>query len=72
MLVILLAGCGSQPGPFECSVDQDCSSSKLGDGICTDYGFCAFPDQRCNSGYRYHESAGELARVCVDEEPFPP
>lgn len=72
LILAALAACGS-PGPYYCCTDDDCASSKLGSGQCqSDYGFCAYPDDRCNSGYRYHDSAAELAGVCVGDEPFAP
>ena len=36
------------------------------DGMCTPEGLCAFPDEACESGHRYGQSAGALSGMCVE------
>jgi hypothetical protein len=54
------AGCGV-PTPLVCASDVTC-----GAGACIS-GHCALPDDRCASGFRYHESAGVLGGECTDD-----
>ena len=58
--LVAIAAC-SAPTPLPCADDSTCSP-----GICAD-GFCATADLACASGYRYHESAGDLAGACTHE-----
>jgi hypothetical protein len=66
VLVLGLAACG-EPQPYACEGNLDCRLPGM-QGVCTDFGFCAFADSSCASGLRYHESAGDLAGVCVGNE----
>lgn len=51
--------------PFACTDDLQCDSAT--GGRCMGPGFCAFPDDECESGYRYHASAtGNLSATCVE------
>ncbi len=59
----VLAACGT--GAFACTDDSECEPG-IG-GRCEPSGFCSFPDDACDSGYRYGDHASdELARQCVD------
>jgi len=69
-IVAWLAACG-EPAVFTCDIDSDCTLPGA-HGVCTSFGFCAFGDQSCPSGFRYHESAGQLAGVCVGQEGMTP
>ncbi len=64
-----LAACGD-PTPFTCDRNSDCSVDGV-TGVCTNFNYCAFPDDTCQSGLRYHDSAGSLAGTCVGSEPPP-
>lgn len=55
---LVVAGCGT-PGELVCDLDEQC-----GGGLCID-GSCAFDDDSCLSGLRFHESAGDRANQCV-------
>lgn len=56
------ATCGSVE-PFACIEDDQCDARAQ--GRCVAPGVCAFPDPQCASGYRYHDSAGSVAKTCV-------
>ena len=62
MVVVMMTfvACGT-PGEFVCDVDEDCGDF----GLCIDNS-CAFGDDACLSGLRFHESAGDRANECVD------
>lgn len=65
--LLLGAGCPSLD-PFACQGDDQCTLAA--DGVChLDRGACSYPDDACESGRRYSETAGALARTCVEEEP---
>lgn len=52
-------------GAFACAGSSQCQRSGEA-GICTDAGYCAFPDDACEGGYRYHaRSPAGLAGACV-------
>jgi len=61
----LLAGC-LQVGTFPCEQDSQCVLDNR-EGICADAGWCALPDDGCESGYRYHERGvpDDLASQCA-------
>ena len=62
-----LAAC-SDVGEFYCDENYQCELDGE-QGTCTPYGLCAFHDATCPTPQlRYHESAGELADVCVGQE----
>jgi hypothetical protein len=58
IVMAALAGCG-EPTPLVCL-----DSAACGGGRCID-SFCADADPTCNSGFRYHESAGAQAGECT-------
>ena len=71
LILIAFAACGDV-GPYTCQIDRDCILNTRSDGVCTNDGFCAFPDDTCMpSGLRYHESAGPEANQCVDPSNAP-
>src|SRR5262245_17530571 len=55
--MVLAGSCA--PAPLPCTSDATCSG-----GVCAD-GFCAFADNSCLSGLRYHASAGQRAGDCT-------
>ncbi len=66
VVALLLASGGCLQGAFTCSEDAQCDLAS-GPGTCIDGG-CAFEDEGCPSGMRWHGSApGGLAGRCVDE-----
>jgi hypothetical protein len=56
--VALGLACGSA-STFSCADDGDCSG-----GVCA-AGYCAFPDDTCDSHLRYGDHGGALAGLCV-------
>ena len=64
----LLAGCLVDE-PYPCATTPQCVDSRHRQGACVaaDGGsYCAFDDQTCPSGLRWHESAAPpLAATCV-------
>lgn len=58
--LVLLLGCSSDPGVFECTASDQC-----GGGTCQPLGYCSFPNPRCASGQEYGALAGGLAYTCV-------
>jgi len=57
--------CLRDPG-FVCEDSAQCVAAA--DGVCTDLGWCAYPDGECASGLRFGESApDEVANACVGE-----
>ncbi|MEM6992929.1 MAG: hypothetical protein AAF721_20605 [Myxococcota bacterium] len=70
VVVSMLGGLGVAAGscsslrPFDCLDDEQCDT--IDQGVCIEPGFCAFPDPECETGYRFHASAGEsLSGQCV-------
>ena len=67
----LLGGC-VQVGTFPCEQDSQCVLDGR-EGICAAAGFCALPDDGCESGYRYHargvpeDLAGQCAPLSAGE-----
>ncbi|MEM6994876.1 MAG: hypothetical protein AAF721_30460 [Myxococcota bacterium] len=60
-----LVGLACPSDSFDCEGDHTCQNSD-GDGVCTDLGYCAFPDDVCPSGLQYGEAApAHLAGQCV-------
>jgi len=62
--------CLREPG-FVCEESAQCVAAK--DGVCTDLGWCAYPDVTCESGLRFGDSAPEDAAGIwvgdVEDEP---
>jgi hypothetical protein len=79
-VLLLGADCGSPgPGPvppFHCIDDGQCMLDGV-KGKCEKArnpdagisGFCAFPSNECDSGYRYDKTAGDLAGQCLPKPP---
>jgi hypothetical protein len=66
-LAIAIAAC-TDVYPFYCELDEQCFDGDE-EGVCTDWEQCAFDDDTCPAPQlRYHESAGDLADVCVGDE----
>jgi alpha-tubulin suppressor-like RCC1 family protein len=61
----LLGGC-VQVGMFPCEQDSQCVLDGR-EGVCAEAGFCALPDDGCDSGYRFHGRGvpDELAGQCM-------
>lgn len=61
----MLAGC-VRIGTFPCEEDSQCVLDGR-EGICADAGWCALPDDGCESGYRFHERGvpEDLAGDCA-------
>lgn len=67
-LVFASVGAGCSPfggGAFSCTESAQCGA----DGICEMNGLCSFPDGTCDSGRSYGQASGDLAGVCVGDEP---
>jgi hypothetical protein len=54
--------CGTSA--FLCGQDDDCDGAAGGQCV---QGYCAFPDEQCESGLRFAEHSGGLSGRCVDE-----
>jgi hypothetical protein len=52
-------------GAFQCTESAQCGVG----GACEANGLCSFADATCPSGRRYGEASGDLAGVCVGDEP---
>jgi len=65
LIAVLVAGCVRGGGSYRCGVDSECSFGGAA-GVCESTGFCSFPDDECESGYRYGEHAGSFANTCAD------
>ncbi len=65
MVLLVLTTC--RPSVFYCETDDACSSGNQS-GICVlPSGYCAFPNQRCDSGFAYGEFVPEsLSGGCVE------
>lgn len=60
----LVAGWACGSGAFDCTQATDCQGGgEAGECVA---GFCAFPDQTCDSGLRYGEHSGPLSGTCVE------
>lgn len=54
------------PGVYECETDLECGG---GAAVCTQNGYCGFPNSDCKSGYEYAEHSGPgLGGECVPEQ----
>lgn len=67
ILCTAIAGC-SPTTEFRCDDDHICLRDGK-PGVCEDTGFCSFPDEDCDSGYRYGELSGDFADTCTPEPP---
>ncbi len=52
---------------FECGSDDGCVRDGTA-GRCEAGGVCAYPNDACDSGWRYSPNAGSLAEMCVPPE----
>ena len=68
-LCSLTSGCRDVPG-LQCKEDWECHDWDLNPGRCLPSSrglFCALPDKRCTSGWRWTVTADELfSSMCVD------
>src|SRR5258705_8888572 len=60
-----VAGSPFGGGAFSCSDAAQCGPR----GVGGPNALCSFPDVDCLSGRRYGQASGDLANVCVGEEP---
>lgn len=51
---------------FVCATDEQCSSNGA-IGRCEGEGFCSFPDDECEDGFRFGDSSGDLSGLCVGD-----
>jgi hypothetical protein len=63
-LAILLTSVACKPKEYICKSRQECVASNGGYGLCVDT-HCAFVDQTCPSGWRFDDTAGAEAKLCV-------
>ncbi len=69
MSLLLLSGCGKNE--LICSENRECiSSGTITQGLCLQ-AHCAFHDPQCASLYRWDDSAGPFAGMCVEERYLP-
>jgi hypothetical protein len=66
--LVVTAACVHPPAAFRCSSSDQCT----GGGICQPTAFCSFSDPTCASAQRYGAASGDLAGVCVGDEPDAP
>ena len=65
VLVVSGAGAGCKPKEYVCAQDMECVASNGGYGRCANM-HCAFSDATCPSGWRFDDTAGSDADLCVD------
>src|SRR5262245_27668782 len=55
--------------PYVCVTDEQCVQHGV-QGLCAPQGYCGFPDQACDSGFRFESGAGDgLGGKCVELPP---
>jgi hypothetical protein len=64
LLLSLLAAC-RYTGSFTCELDEECRARGSVGRCDVGTGFCTFDDATCPTGFRYADSAGDLANTCV-------
>lgn len=65
---LLVAGCSSSLGSYQCERDGDCLSEGKAGATCESNQFCSFSDSECGpEGQRYGESSGEFSNQCVGQ-----
>ncbi|MEM6292447.1 MAG: hypothetical protein AAGA54_14325 [Myxococcota bacterium] len=65
-----LLGCADEPLEFVCESDKQCEQSD--EGLCVRQ-WCSYPDEGCDSGYRYTADADpDVAETCVPQADLPP
>jgi hypothetical protein len=62
LVVCSLVAC--KPKEYICNVRTECVASNGGYGICAD-SHCAFTDNACPTGWRFDDTAGAEANLCV-------
>lgn len=63
--VVMLATTGCRTEAFSCQTDDGCRLETL-QGFCEPSGYCSFPDEDCDSGWRYGENGpSAIAGECV-------
>jgi hypothetical protein len=62
---VALVASGCLPKSYHCTTSNDCGAA----GVCETNGFCAYSDSDCTSGLRYGDLSGDVAHVCVGDEP---
>lgn len=67
LLLVAIAACVRPVAGFTCTSSDQCT----GGGVCQPVGFCSFDDQSCPGGQRYGAASGDLAGICVGDEPGP-
>jgi hypothetical protein len=71
IVALALAGCGLfDTKEAVCTLDTECPAG-TGYGRCVQ-GHCAFVSDTCASGWRWDETAGDQADMCVPSEAFDP
>jgi len=70
-LFLLLFATGCDRREMICSTPRECIDTHGELGLCLSM-HCAFRDNRCPSGFRFDDSAGELAEICVSASAIPP
>lgn len=68
LLVVGSGGCGKKE--YVCAAARECIDTHGDPGLCLQMR-CAFRDNQCASGYRFDDSAGDLADTCVDQASVP-
>ena len=66
---VLLVGAvvSCKPKEYVCTQDQECVASNGGYGRCA-HSHCAYSDNTCPTGWRFDDTAGADADLCVDPE----
>jgi hypothetical protein len=67
-LLVFAAGCDRRE--TICSAPRECIDTYGDLGLCLEMR-CAFRDGQCASGYRFDDSAGDLANMCVSASDLP-
>ena len=70
VLFFLVLGAGCDRRETICSAARECIDTYGDIGLCLEMR-CAFRDGQCASGYRYDDSAGALADMCVNASDIP-
>ncbi len=73
VLLPLVAGSCSlfETDEFVCTLDNECPGTSGGYGKCV-LGHCAFNNDACASGLMYDETAGDVAKTCVNPQDLVP
>jgi hypothetical protein len=60
----LVWGAGCKPNEFVCTRNLECTGTGGGTGACV-LDHCAYVDGACPSGWRWDDTAGDMADDCV-------